>query len=245
MKNTLNKIYEIIEPSGDNGSKASQIYDIIMLVCIVSSMVPIAMKSTSTALTVIDKVTTVVFILDYILRLITSRKKLSKGVKSYFIYPLTPMAVIDLLSILPSFIAINSGFKALRLLRLIRTLKAFRSFKFFRYSRNIERIINVIKKEARPLGAVMSLAVFYVLFTALIMFNIEPDTFGNFFDAIYWAAISLTSVGYGDITPASDIGRLFTILSAFMGVAIIALPSGIITAGYIDILNEEKNNKNK
>lgn len=91
----------------------------------------------------------------------------------------------------------------------------------------------------------MSLAVFYVLFTALIMFNIEPDTFGNFFDAIYWAAISLTSVGYGDITPASDIGRLFTILSAFMGVAIIALPSGIITAGYIDILNEEKNNKNK
>lgn len=245
MKNTLNKIYEIIEPSNDNGSKASQIYDIIMLICIVSSMVPITLKSTSTALTVIDKVTAVVFILDYILRLITSRKKLNKGVKSYFIYPLTPMAIIDLLSILPSFIAINSGFKALRLLRLIRTLKAFRSFKFFRYSRNIERIINVIKKEARPLGAVMSLAVFYVLFTALIMFNIEPDTFGSFFDAIYWAAISLTSVGYGDITPASDIGRLFTILSAFMGVAIIALPSGIITAGYIDVLNEEKNNKNK
>lgn len=86
------------------------------------------------------------------------------------------------------------------------------------------------------------MAIFYVLFTALVMFNIEPDTFGNFFDAIYWAAISLTSVGYGDITPVSDVGRLFTMLSAFVGVAIIALPSGIITVDYLDVLNNEKDN---
>ena len=86
------------------------------------------------------------------------------------------------------------------------------------------------------------MAIFYVLFTALVMFNIEPDTFNNFFDAIYWAAISLTSVGYGDITPVSNVGRLFTMLSAFVGVAIIALPSSIITAGYLGVLNREEDN---
>ncbi len=236
----LNKIYEIIEPSDNKSSKLSSFYDIIMLICIVASMVPLAIKADNMILNIVDKVTICVFIIDYILRLITAKLKLNKGIKSYFLYPLQPMAIIDLLSILPSLIPINAGFKVLRLFRIVRTLKVFRSFKIFRYSKNVERLVAVLRKQSKSLMAVLSMAVFYVLFTALIMFNIEPDTFNNFFDAIYWAAISLTSVGYGDITPVSEIGRLFTMLSAFVGVAIIALPSGIIPAGYLDVLKEEK-----
>lgn len=236
----LNKIYEIIEPSDNQSPKWSSVYDIIMLICIVASIIPLALKSEHFILNIIDKVTVSIFIIDYILRLITAKIKLNKGVKSYFLYPLQPMAIVDLLSILPSLIPINAGFKVLRLLRIVRTLKVFRSFKIFRYSKNVERLVAVLRKQSKSLMAVLSMAVFYVLFTALVMFNIEPDTFDNFFDAIYWAAISLTSVGYGDITPVSEIGRLFTMLSAFVGVAIIALPSGIITAGYLDVLKEEK-----
>lgn len=236
----MNEIYEIIEPSNNKNSKWSSVYDIIMLICIVASMVPLAIKTDNMILNIIDKVTVAVFIIDYILRLITAKIKLNKGVKSYFLYLFYPMAIVDLLSILPSLIPINAGFKVLRLLRIVRTLKVFRSFKIFRYSKNMERLVAVLRKQSKSLMAVLSMAVFYVLFTALIMFNIEPDTFNNFFDAIYWAAISLTSVGYGDITPVSEIGRLFTMLSAFVGVAIIALPSGIITAGYLDVLKEEK-----
>lgn len=239
----IKNIYKIIEPSDEESSKISSFYDIFMLICIIASMIPIAVKSEASIFNIIDKITVTVFIIDYVLRLITAIYKLDKGVKSYFLYPFQPMAIIDLLSILPSLIPINSGFKALRLLRMVRTLRAFRSFKIFRYSKNIDRIQRVLKKEAKPLCAVMSLAVFYVLFTALIMFNIEPDTFSDFFDAVYWAAISLTSVGYGDITPVSNIGRLFTIISSFVGVAIVALPSGIITSGYINILNEENQSK--
>lgn len=235
----LEKIYEIIEPSNDKSSKLSSVYDITMLICIVASMIPLAIKSDSIILNIIDKTTVVVFIIDYIFRLITANKKLNKGMKSYFIYPIQPMAIIDLLSILPSLIPINAGFKVLRLFRIVRTLKVFRSLKIFRYSKNISRLVDVLKNQSKSLLAVFSLAIFYVLFTSLVMFNIEPDTFNNFFDAIYWAAISLTSVGYGDITPVSNVGRLFTILSAFVGVAIIALPSGIITAGYLDVLNKE------
>lgn len=237
----LKNLYEIIEPSDNESSKLSSLYDVVMLLCIVSSMIPLAVKSDSMILNIIDKITVAVFIIDYILRLITAKIKLSKGIKSYFLYPLQPMAIIDLLSILPSLISINAGFKVLRLFRIVRTLKVFRSFKIFRYSKNVDRLVAVLRKQSKSLMAVFSMAVFYVLFTALVMFNIEPDTFNTFFDAIYWAAISLTSVGYGDIAPVSEIGRLFTMLSAFVGVAIIALPSGIIIAGYLDVLNREKN----
>lgn len=235
----LKKIYEIIEPSDNKSSRLSSVYDIVMLICIIASMIPLAIKSDSIILNIIDKVTVAVFIIDYIFRLITAGQKLNKGIKSYFLYLLQPIAIIDLLSILPSLIPINAGFKVLRLFRIVRTFKVFRSFKIFRYSKNISRLAEVLKKQSKSLFAVLSMAVFYVLFTALVMFNIEPDTFNNFFDAIYWAAISLTSVGYGDITPVSDVGRLFTMLSAFVGVAIIALPSGIITAGYLDVLKNE------
>lgn len=235
-----NKIFEIIEPSSDENSKASSIYDIIMMICIIASMIPLAVKSDKSIFIIIDRITVTVFILDYILRLLTADIKLKKGGKSFVLYPLQPMAIVDLLSILPSLIPINGGFKVLRLFRIIRTLKVFRSLKIFRYSKNIERIAYVIRKQAKSLGAVASMAIFYIIFTALIMFNIEPETFDNFFEAMYWSAISLTSVGYGDITPVTNTGRLFTILSALVGVAVVALPSGIITAGYLEALNNEK-----
>ena len=79
----------------------------------------------------------------------------------------------------------------------------------------------------------------YILLSALIMFQVESDSFDNFFDAIYWAVVTLTTVGYGDIYPTSDIGRVVSMLSSFMGIAIVALPTGIITAGYMSEINKD------
>ena len=92
---------------------------------------------------------------------------------------------------------------------------------------------------------------FYVFLTALIMFNAEPHinpvtgatTFEDFFDALYWATVTLTTVGYGDMIPVTDIGRCVSMLSSLFGVAVIALPSGVITASYLDELRAEKTNK--
>ena len=72
------------------------------------------------------------------------------------------------------------------------------------------------------------------------MFQVEPDSFDTFFDAIYWAVVTLTTVGYGDIYPTSEIGRIVSMTSSFMGIAIVALPTGIITAGYMRELSREK-----
>ena len=88
--------------------------------------------------------------------------------------------------------------------------------------------------------AVGTFAIGYVLIAALVVFNVEPDTFDSFFDAVYWATVSLTTVGYGDIYPVSSAGRLVTMISSFMGIAVVALPSGIITAGYMEDVKESK-----
>ena len=232
------RIFEIIELAGE-GDRASNTYDIVMMVSIFLSMIPMAFKETNTAFELIDLVVTVIFIADYILRFLTADMKLKKGVLSFFLYPFTFMAIVDLLAILPTFFAIASGFRLAKLLRLFRTFRVFRSFKKFRYSKSIEIIVDVIRTQREPLVAVGSLAVGYVLISALVIFNVEPDTFGSFFDAVYWATVSLTTMGYGDIYPVTTIGRVVTMLSSFVGIAIVALPAGIITAGYMDKLSNK------
>ena len=231
------KIYQIIEPAEDN--ILSKIYDIIMMLAIVVSLIPLAFKTTNSLFNVIEYVTVSIFIIDYLLRLFTADLKLHKSALSYLIYPVTPMAIIDLLSILPSITMLNSGFKLLKLFRLMRAMKVFRTLKFLRYSKSFEIILIVFKKQKRVLSAVATMAVAYVLVSALVIYNVEPESFGNFFDAIYWATVSLTTVGYGDIYPVTTIGRLVTMVSSVLGIAIIALPSGVITAGYLSEVNKK------
>jgi len=188
-----------------------------------------------------------IFIVDYIARWVTADYKFKNNrARCFLIYPITPFAIIDLLSILPSLTSLNTGFKILRLLRLNRV---FRVLKILRYSKSFSMILNVIKKEKHALLAVFYLATGYIFVTALVLFSAEPDSFHSFFDAIYGAVITLTTVGYGDIYPVTDLGRVFGMISSFIGIAIIALPTGVITAGYMTELAKrdkkddvEKNN---
>ena len=148
--------------------------------------------------------------------------------------------IIDLLSILPSINMINKGFKVLKTIRLIRTFRVLRIFKSFRYSKNIQIILQVEKNSKKALIAVLYLAIGYIFVCTLIIFNVEPDSFNTFFDAIYWATISLATVGYGDIYPITTLGRIITMVSSFMGIAIVALPASIITAGYMKEIESDK-----
>lgn len=234
--------YDLIEKA-EYGNKQSNIYDYFMLLTIVISLIPLFFKQDNYVFRVIDKVTVTIFIIDYMLRLITADYKLKKGWKSFLIYPFTFMAIIDLLSILPSLSIISKGFKALRALRMIRAFRVFKVFKAIRYSKSFRIIGNVLKKSKDSLIAVCVLAFGYILISALIIYNVEPDTFETFFDAFYWATVSLTTVGYGDIYPVSVMGRVITMVSSIFGIAIVALPAGIITAGYmseIDKTDEEE-----
>ena len=238
MKNLRKKIFNIVEPQ--KAFTLSRAYDYLMLVMIIISLVPLAFRTESTCLLWLDKISVSVFIIDYLLRWITADYKLqnSKRWQAFLLYPFTTFAIIDLLSILPSFVAFN---RVLKLLRITRLLKILRVFKFVRYSRNIQVLVKVLHKERHILFTVFLIAVAYIVITALIMFNVEESAmFEDFFDALYWATTTLTTVGYGDIYPSTDIGRIISMLSAILGVAVIALPSGVITASYLDELKKEK-----
>ena len=232
------RIFEIIEKSEGNDTLSS-VYDLSMIIFIVISLIPLAFKTENAVFNIMDKVSVSIFIIDYILRWATADYKFEKkGIISFLRYPSSPMAVVDLVSILPSLSFISSGFKLLRILRMIRAMRVLRVFKAMRYSRSFEIIGNVLRSSKQSLMAVCALACGYILISALIVFNVEPDSFERFFDAIYWATVSLTTVGYGDIYPVSTLGRIITMVSSVFGIAIVALPAGIITAGYMNEINK-------
>lgn len=232
------KIFEIIEPSQGNNI-LSTIYDCFMIITILFSILPLCFKQTSAILNKIDAVCLVIFVIDYILRWITADYKYKKKfIPSFLRYPFGAFAIIDIISIMPSISILNNGWKLLRIFRMLRALRVFRVFKMFRYSKSVMIIITVFKKSKESLLAVGSLAIAYIVISALIVFNIEPESFNTFFDAIYWATVSLTTVGYGDIYPVTTIGRIVTMVSSVFGIAVVALPAGIITAGYMNELDK-------
>lgn len=238
------RIFEIIEQS-QKGDKVSLFYDIVMLVTIIVSIIPLTFAQDYPAFKIIEIVTVVLFIVDYLLRWLTADYRSGRKGWSFVLYPFTGWAIIDLLSILPGLSVLGQGFKIFRVTRLLRIL---RLFKIIRYSDKMQVLGKVLNKEKSVLLSVLGIAIFYVFLTALIMFNVEPHvnpvtgvkTFEDFFDALYWATVTLTTVGYGDLTPVSDIGRFVSMLSSLFGVAIIALPSGVITASYLDELKKHK-----
>lgn len=237
------RIFEIIEISEDK-DKISSLYDALMLFAIIISIVPLAFKKALPVFRYTDIITTALFIIDYILRLFTADYKLKEHSAISFVkYPFTPWAIVDLISILPTITAISSGFKLFRLFRIFRTFRVFRVFKAFRYSKSISIIAKVIDNSKEALLAVCTLAIGYILVSALVIFSVESESFNTFFDAVYWATVSLTTVGYGDIYPVTTAGRIITMLSSMFGIAIVALPAGIITARYLEALTDEKKHK--
>ncbi|MCR5100051.1 MAG: ion transporter [Butyrivibrio sp.] len=236
------RIYEIIEV-GHNNDMASIFYDSTIIVAILVGFTPLMLRITNVYTKLIDLIVILIFIIDYFLRIYTSDYKMGiKDIHAYLYYATTPMAIIDLLCIVPIFSFILPGthdiIEFFRLFRILQVLKVIR------YSSTMTTISNVIKRVKKELFAVLTFTVIYIYASALIVFQLEPEIFEHFFDALYWSTISITTIGYGDISPKTEIGRCVTMISALVGVAIIALPSGIITAGYMEEIKRKKNRKN-
>lgn len=125
---------------------------------------------------------------------------------------------------------------------LFRLIRTFRILRFVRYSKSIRIIVEVLKKEKSILMAVCYLAFGYIIVSGLIMFQVEPESFNSLFDALYWSTTALTTVGYGDIYPVTVFGKLVSMVSSIVVIAVVALPAGVITGGYIDVIKSEKDN---
>lgn len=235
------KIYDIVELKEVN-SLASRLYNQFMLILVVISMMPLAFKEDYAVFAITDIVVVSVFIVDYLLNWMTADIRFGKrGIWSFIRYPFSLPGIVDMLSILPALAFIHDGFRLLRITRGLRILRILAVFKMVHHSQNMALVVRTLKESRDSLLAVGYLAVGYILVSSLIIFNVEPQTFPTFFDALYWATVSLTTVGYGDIYPVSTIGRCVTMFSSLLGIALIALPAGIVTAGYLNALQSLQN----
>jgi len=226
-----------------DGGKASIAYKYLMIAAILLSIIPLTSKNPPSIFTLTDSVCLLIFTVDFILRWITADYKFGNmSPLSFLKYPVRIISIIDLLSI---FALMTSVFGLFAGSKIASALSVFRIVRLFRYSKSVRTILYILQKSKKPLAAVGSLAVGYIFISAIVIFNVEPESFDRFFDAIYWATISLTTVGYGDIYPVSLLGRIVAMSSSFFGIAIVALPAGIVTAEYLNSIkcqDDEKNN---
>ena len=237
MYDVKKRVYEVIEVSGI-GDASSRAYDVMITTAVIIGLLPMTMKSESTYTRVIELFTSLLFFIDYCSRVYTADYKMGyKSVKAYIAYILTPLAILDLLSIIP---VISLFLPGLGMIKLLKLFRFFRVFKLVRYSKAMIIISNVLRKVRTQLFAVLILIIVYIFVSAMLIFQLEPDLFNNFFDALYWATISITTIGYGDISPVTSLGRMITMISALVGMAVIALPTGIITAAYMNEINRKK-----
>lgn len=226
------KLYRVVEKD----TEYFEWYDIMMLICIWVSIVPLIFKEQNKFTYVITIITTLIFVIDYILRWITSDHRLKKGVISFIKYPITFSAMFDLTIIISCF----SEFYNNPILTLFSTFRILMIAKTLRYSKKFKIIKKVVEKNKDILKVVCGFTIGFIFVSALIMFQFEGQSFNNFFEAIYWSTTVLTTVGYGDICPKTEIGKLISIISSLVGIAFVALPTGIITTGFVEELNKEK-----
>ena len=224
--NIRQRINTIIEPRIDN--IYSRIYDWFMLAVICFSIVPLMFRTSNYWFNFIDVACCIIFIIDYILRWATADFRSAKPSKiAILCYPFNGWAIVS-----PSF----------KLLRIARLTKILRVVKFLRYYEPLQIMVRVIRQEGKTLLTVLVMALSYVFCTALLIYNVDGEPMiKTFFDAIYWAACTLTTVGYGDVYPVTMTGRVISMISAVVGIALIALPSGIITSAYLDELRKKDN----
>ena len=239
------RLFEIIEV-GNDLDMTSRSYDIINALSIVINLVASILytfegirETFGSILMLIEKITVAFFFIDYILRVITA-KYLHKGdseVVAIRKYMLSFTGIVDLLSFLPYYLPVfwPGGAVAFRMIRIARI---FRLFRFNAYYDSLNVITEVINGKKQQLLSSVFIILVLMIASSLCMYSLEheaqPEVFTNAFSGIWWATSTLLTVGYGDIYPITVMGKVFGIIISFLGVGMVAIPTGIISAGFVD-----------
>ncbi|OIB57828.1 potassium channel protein [Natrialba sp. SSL1] len=190
-----------------------------------------------------ELISVTIFTIEYSLRLwsITSHEGYS-GIRGRLRYARNPYMVIDFLAIIPFFLG---GIVDLRFLRVIRLFRVFRVFKLARYSTSIQTMGHVLRKKKPDLViSVVVTAILLVLASSGIYYvehEAQPDAFSSIPAAFWWAVVTMTTVGYGDVTPVTQAGQLLGGIVAFLGIGLFALPASILASGFIEEATEADN----
>ena len=247
QKHFRRRIYYILEQPG--GSRTGILVHAAILLLIVANVIAVIFESVEeigAAYAIFfhdfELISILAFSVEYIVRawVAVENGRYRKPVAGRFRYLLTPMAIIDLIAVLPFFLGMFFYLDT----RMLRVVRLFRVFKLTRHFGALEILLKVIRAEARSLGAALFVLMVLVVLASAGMYaaerDVQPSAFGNIPQAMWWATVTLTTVGYGDVVPITAAGRFFSGVIVILGIGIAALPAGIIAAGFTQELQRRR-----
>lgn len=222
------RLHEIIFQSD---TKAGKAFDVVLLIAILASIaivmadsVPALHKKYAHIFYILEWSFTILFTVEYVLRIISVKKPVSYAVSS--------LGIIDLLAIIPSYLSIIfAGAQSLLVLRALRLLRIFRIFKLNYFIAEMKFLGAAISASLRKISIFMLVVIALVIILGSVMYLVEKgeNGFTSIPDSIYWAIVTITTVGYGDISPVTPLGKLVASIIMLLGYGIIAVPTGIVT----------------
>ena len=240
------KVFNVLEY--ESHSNFSKFIHYFLMILILVTVVAVILESDSqiynqhkTLFWLLEVISLAVFTIEYILRVWSSAEiNKYRGLKGRFRYILTPMAIIDLMAVLPVWF----GFFIYRDLMILRGLRLIRVFKLTRYSRSMNLLMAVLKQESANIFSSFFVLSILIIIAATGMHLVEssnqPEQFGTIPHAIWWATVTLTTVGYGDVVPITAAGKIFGIIILMSGIGMAALPAGILASGFTKEVNRRK-----
>jgi voltage-gated potassium channel len=246
---TKKKVHSLLHPEIVGESHWDKIINIFIIVLIILNVTAVMIETVPTIdeplkkfFKDFDLISVIIFAIEYVLRVWSSNHdpRYKHSFYGRLRYMLSPAALIDLIAILPSglfYLHVFTGVD-LRMLRILRLLRFFRLFRLTAYTKATKLVMNVFKSRFSELILAFILTSFLIVIASCLVYfaehSIQPDKFTSIPDTIYWSVVTLTTVGYGDMVPVTVAGKIFTVIISLMGVALLALPAGIITSGFLE-----------
>lgn len=226
-RNTLHEvIFEADTPSG-------KAFDVLLIMCIVGSVLAVVMESVNSIradygqlLTIVEWIFTLLFSTEYLLRLLSVGRP-AKYASSFF-------GVVDLLAVIPTYLSLLlPGAHYLLVIRVLRILRIFRILKLVQYLSEARMLTQALRASSRKITVFLFAVLTMVIIFGSFMYVIEGEAngFTSIPRSIYWAIVTMTTVGYGDISPQTNLGQVVASLVMVLGYGIIAVPTGIVTVG--------------
>ena len=242
---TKHKVHVLLHPELGE-SKADKFVNAFIITLIVLNVIAVMLETVKPLhakyerlFHYFDLVSVAIFTVEYVLRVwsCTHDPRYKGSIKGRIKYMLTPGALIDLLAFLPTYFHAFLDFD-LRILRLLRFFRFFRLFRLTAYTRSAQMIFNVFKSRFNELLLSFVMVIFLIIIASCLLFfaehNAQPDDFSSIPATMWWAVVTLTTTGYGDMTPHTSLGKVLAGTIMLCGVALFALPAGIITAGFLE-----------
>lgn len=246
-------VFTVIQPA-ERGNIASKIFDLFIMLLIFASIASVFIMTFNVSpetirfLNRFEYWVLIVFSVEYLLRIWTADMlypELSPW-RARLKYVCSGMAIIDLIAILPFYLPMFMKVN-LVVIRSIRLVRLLRLFKLSRYTDAVSSIWAVFRNKFQEILVSVIFVIILLTIASLLIYYAEhdaqPDKFANAFSGVWWAVATLTTVGYGDIYPVTALGRFLGGIIAIMGIGLVAVPTGIISAGFVELLERKHHDK--